>query len=344
MEQNEERGGAIQDGGDRPGGRIAEHDRNTPGGDAGARLRELALLIEEGRRAQKIQARLQEQKRELQARESELHYQMGKEQRDVEQLEGRSLAKYFWLVTGRMDEKLDKERQEAYAAKVKYDAVVRELEALDKDIQDASRKAAQGREWEAEYQRLSQERKEQLRSSGTEEGEQILALEQELLTARKNGKELSEAISAGRAALSSAGLVLESLTKAADWGAWDMLGGGLVASALKYDHLDKAQGRIEQLQIQLNRFRTELADVEPIAEQLEVGSDSVIRFVDMFFDNIFVDWSVQRQIDQAKDQVTSVQARIRQTLSRLEPLAAEESQKEERIRERLDQIVLETTR
>ena len=37
------------------------------------------------------------------------------EQADVDRLEGHSLAAFFYQVIGKMDEKLDKERQEAYA-------------------------------------------------------------------------------------------------------------------------------------------------------------------------------------------------------------------------------------
>ena len=44
------------------------------------------------------------------------------EQADVDRLEGRSLTSFFYNVIGKMDERLDKERQEAYAARVKYEA------------------------------------------------------------------------------------------------------------------------------------------------------------------------------------------------------------------------------
>ena len=49
------------------------------------------------------------------------------EQADVDRLKGGSLAAFFYQVIGKMDEKLDKEREEAYAARVKADAAAREL-------------------------------------------------------------------------------------------------------------------------------------------------------------------------------------------------------------------------
>ena len=57
-----------------------------------------------------------------------------KEQEDVEKLEGRSLANYFYQVIGKLDDKLDQERKEAYAAKVKLDAAERELAGIESDI------------------------------------------------------------------------------------------------------------------------------------------------------------------------------------------------------------------
>ena len=62
------------------------------------------------------------QQRQLKERVVELESIKLNEQADVNRLEGRSLAAFFYNVVGKMDEKLDQERREAYAAAVKYDA------------------------------------------------------------------------------------------------------------------------------------------------------------------------------------------------------------------------------
>lgn len=49
-------------------------------------------------------------------------------------MKGRSLASFFYNMIGKMDEQLNKERQEAYAARVKYEAAARELEAVEEDL------------------------------------------------------------------------------------------------------------------------------------------------------------------------------------------------------------------
>ena len=49
--------------------------------------------------------------------------------------------------------------------------------------------------------------------------------------------------------------------------------------------LDDAQEQIEQLQVELRRFKTELSDVE-IAADLQVTVDSFLKFADFFFDAV----------------------------------------------------------
>lgn len=77
---------------------------------------------------------LHNQKRELDIKVADLNRAKQDEQTDVDRLEGRSLAAFFYAVVGKKEEKLDKERREAYAASVKYDAAVRELSAVEEDI------------------------------------------------------------------------------------------------------------------------------------------------------------------------------------------------------------------
>ena len=79
---------------------------------------------------------LQNQRREFDREVISLRVVFRKEQEDVEKLEGRSLANYFFQVVGKLDEKLDQERKEVYAAKVKLDAAERELAGIESDISE----------------------------------------------------------------------------------------------------------------------------------------------------------------------------------------------------------------
>ena len=79
------------------------------------------------------------QEQELVPKVAELEQIKMDEQEDVERLEGGSLATFFYSVVGKMDEKLDKERQEAYMASVKFDAAVRQLETVEYEIEKSEK-------------------------------------------------------------------------------------------------------------------------------------------------------------------------------------------------------------
>lgn len=51
-----------------------------------------------------------------------------------------------------MDEKLDKERQEAYAARVKYDAAFHDLSSVDADLEQIQNRLARLSDCESQYQ------------------------------------------------------------------------------------------------------------------------------------------------------------------------------------------------
>ena len=85
-------------------------------------LQKLLAQCARKRRLEASAAELRRQRDTYAARAEELEQTMQEEQADVDRLEGRSLAAFFYNVVGKMDEKLTQERQEAYAARVKYDA------------------------------------------------------------------------------------------------------------------------------------------------------------------------------------------------------------------------------
>ena len=141
---------------------------------------------------------LKAQRRELAAQARQLEQAMHKEQADVDRLEGRSLAAFFYQAVGRMDEKLDKERQEAMAARVRYDAAARQLAAVDADLQrmEARLRALDG--CEARYREALARRMQQLRDAGGPAAQELHECETRLEGMRVHRQELEEALQAGQ--------------------------------------------------------------------------------------------------------------------------------------------------
>ena len=94
-------------------------------------LKELWQQVAEKKNCEAKQKELTAQRDTLADRLKKLEKSKLAEQADVDRLEGHSLAAFFYQVIGKMDEKLDKERQEAYAARVKYDAALHDLSSVD---------------------------------------------------------------------------------------------------------------------------------------------------------------------------------------------------------------------
>jgi DNA repair exonuclease SbcCD ATPase subunit len=115
-------------------------------------------------------------------------------------------------------------------------------------------------------------------------------------------KEIGEALSEGNNALSQSQDILKSLQSAANWGTYDMFGGGMLATMAKRGHMDEAQKKIYSFQNTLRRYNQELQDVGD-AYLPEFENDGFMRFADWFFDGFFVDWTVQSEINQVKEQV-----------------------------------------
>jgi len=82
------------------------------------RLKALQTQIGQENRLTNRQQELRKQKQELEKKVFDLEWKRKTEQEDVERLEQGSLANLFYRVTGKMDARLDREKQEALEAAV----------------------------------------------------------------------------------------------------------------------------------------------------------------------------------------------------------------------------------
>ena len=263
-----------------------------------------------------------------------------KEQEDVEKLEGRSLANYFYKVIGKLDDKLDQERKEAYAAKVKLDAAERELAGIESDIKEMQEQITDVLVAETRYKDALELKRRQLKDSGTQVADQILSMEERIAALQAQKQEIKEAISAGYSARSTADRILSELEDADGWNTWDMFGGGgIITHMAKHSHLDEAQDLVSDLQSKLRRFKTELADIQ-ITANMQVNVDGFLRFADYFFDGLFADWAVGDKINQSMNSVSSTKSQISRTLDKLNSMEQAADRGIASLKQQLDELIV----
>lgn len=301
-------------------------------------LRELQTQCTRKKKLEASAAELRTQRDTYRLRAQELEQSFQQEQADVDRLEGRRLSAFFYNVIGKMDEKLTQEKQEAYAARVKYDAAARELAGIEEDLHrcEAELESLQG--CESRYEAVLKEKIQAVKKAGGDVAEQILKLEERTAYLESQKRELEEAVSAGRAALTTADQIAGSLDSAEGWGTWDLFGGGLISDLAKHSHLDDAQASVEFLQSQLRRFKTELSDVT-ISADFQVNIDGFLRVADYLFDGIFADWTVLDQIHQSQAQIQDTRSQICNVLDYLHALMDRTAAEQADLRHELEELV-----
>lgn len=276
---------------------------------------------------------------EITVRERTLYEQLQKENADVDVMERTTVTSLFYTLLGKKEEKLEKEQREAQAAKLAYQAVVRELADCRDRIDAVTRECDVLTAYIDRCEALREQIREELRGAPAT-AEQILSLERELTENQTQLREIDEAVDAGQEAMEQIGQIESSLSSAENWGTFDLFAkGGIISSMAKHSALDEAQAGAEQLQIALNRFRTELADVRIDGEMGQLNMDGFLRFADWFFDGLLVDWTVLSHIHDSQASVSRVKEQMSDALARLDELRRVRVDKQGELEERMDHVV-----
>ena len=285
-------------------------------------------------------AELESQQRIYESKVVSLRIDYQNEQADVERLEGRSLANYFFQVVGRLDEKLDQERQEAYAARVKLDEAQHQLAGIDADLRSIKDQLSEANIAVSQFRAEVEKKYAALKESGTDAADHIMEIEQKIAAKRAQKQEIKEAFSAGRSARNLADEVLSELKSAKGWNTWDMFGGGgIITHMAKHEHLDTAQDLISDFQSVLRRFKTELADVR-ISANMQVSVDGFLRFADYFFDGLFADWAVGNKISNSISSVNHTKEQIGRTLEKLQEMEKTTESEIAKLHQKLDDLIV----
>lgn len=261
--------------------------------------------------------KIKSQQLDLVNRKHRLEDALRKEEMDVEKLEGMSFTNFFHTLLGDKVEKLEREKREALAAKMKYDGVITELGDLSTEIEQIESRIRTFGNLEASYKQLMTEKERRLLNVPGAIGRKLNEITENQAQKAGKQKELKEAIDAGHDLIMALRNAHNSLSSASNWGTWDILGGGMISTMAKHSRIDEAKTEINHVQYLLRRFRRELQDVDEGVYLSGIDIGSFLTFADYFFDGLFADLAVQNKINNAKIQVEQNIDRVEAIYERL---------------------------
>ncbi len=287
--------------------------------DIERRLAEAAEAFREHEVTTERLADLRRRRDERQAQVDELRAVSVTEDQDVERLETRSLSRILVSLMGTREEKLGRERAEADAARYRLEEADSRLDAVSREFDAAEERMSVLAEAPYTYTAVLEEKERHLAASGDPRARRVLEIAE--LRGKLNGelKELTEAVQAADAAWEALTALRDTLTEALGPSVLDtFFGSGALTADEKHVLLDQAAQAATQADRCLAALRTELLDVHDLPLNApQLATESMVRFADVWFDNIFADLAVHRQVKKAHEGVEECMQHVNYVVSRL---------------------------
>lgn len=280
----------------------------------------LTNMKELQRKSEKLQKQLAAYKQELEEKEvfvKEYKLKVEQEQKDVEKLTGLSLSNLLLSIIGTKDDRLIKEKQELVAAQLKYEEACRASDEINRSIKEIQNKLEQIPNVEEEYRQILVEKELLIKNQDSSLTEELYRLSEKSADLKAYLNEMDEAIQSGIEVKHSLKIAIDSIESAEGWGIFDMMGGGLISTAIKHAHLDDAKTNIQSVQSKMRRFQKELLDVNLSEENMFVDTTGLLKFADYFFDGLITDWIVQDQINESLQLTKTQFEKINQIIEKL---------------------------
>lgn len=253
------------------------------------------------------------------ARLESLRVKLAKGKVDLEKLEHTSLMALFHAVLGSREQQLEKERQEMFSAQLAYQQSKHQVDYLEREGERLTRQLEKLGDVERAYELLLAEKEGLLRQTHPDVVAELEVLTEQIAALNAEIKEITEAATAGDQAVSGLEQVIKSLESAQSWGTWDLIGGGFLSTVVKHSRIDNARGSIHEVQIQMSRFKRELADVQQRVD-LHIDIGEFESFADFFFDGLIIDWIVQSKIVDSLERCKQAKKKIAAALNELHQL------------------------
>ena len=242
------------------------------------------------------------------------------EEKDVERLEHLSLTRVLAVLHGSRQDVLAREKAEAEAARYRVAQAQQRLDAARAELSSMEERQARLAGAPQAYADALAAKEQYLTHSADPRGARLLALAEERGQLTAELGELHRASDDAGAAAQALAEVQDRLGTAASWSTFDTyFDHGVVANAVKHDRIDQAAQAARSSRSAAGGAPLPTwpnsAVTEPTAPRLEISAG--FRFADIFFNNVFTDLTVGRQIRDAQDNVERSVQQVRALRDRL---------------------------
>lgn len=235
----------------------------------------------------------------------------------LNKLDQASLAYLFGTLFGDRLDRISDEKERLLKQKLKRDESAAALAPLEQDLKAVRKALASFADVDATRAELLNQKEQLLKSRDDDVARELIESGERLSALRVLERELPEAIEAGQAVVPHLQAALVDLKGAQSWGAFDLLGGGLLVGMAKHGGIDAARCHIQDAQVCLRRFDRELRDVTTVSVDLNLDITAFDTFADIFFDCLISDWFAQTKINKS---LGRVEAGLREVQSVTEQL------------------------
>ncbi|NLY21490.1 MAG: hypothetical protein GXZ08_09440 [Tissierellia bacterium] len=265
---------------------------------------------------------------------------LDKENSEYEKLAGKSFSTVLYSILGKLEDKTEKERQEAVQAQLSYNRILKNINDIKGKIANLEDEKYRYRNSETDYQKLYDEKLRLLMLENGSTAQIIMELENDIENSKANQKEIREAYEVGLEVEKTIEDGLSSLNSAAGWGTWDLFGGGLLTDVIKHSHINDADVMAQKAQSLMRSFRTELADIH-IDSDIKVDISSFAVFADYFFDGIFADWYMLDRINETQNNFNDILSQVQKMLDALNEMDIAENGRQKMLLKQIDDYVIE---
>ena len=254
----------------------------------------------------------------LNKEEKELRYlerQLNKEKKQMDDLNKLSISNIFTSIFKYKKSKKEYQEIEYLDAKVKYEKQLLIVNSLREKIKIKRNELDKIENCEEEYDKLMDEKINVLKLQGDYfTKEKIRLLDEKLNEYLKINEDIRKTHKIGKNLLEEVKLAKHDLEWSKKWGKVDMVAKDSMSSIAKQNKIRKVKLKFENIEKLINQFNKELEGIK--INNLEFSN--ITFAMDIFFDNIFTDISVQRQINDSIEDIERLEDKVQNILYKLQ--------------------------